>query len=124
MGASLGARVPVAWLSLVGANCVHDDLDALFSKHDRKREPGDAEPTATFFIRFACSGVSLDLSKDRFDLGNKLLAIPWARSFKVLRLVKQFSASSRVYAQWFHWVSRVASAITSSASCSLVSPLS
>jgi len=73
---------------LVGANCIHDDLTAFFSKHDGKREARDAEPSATFFIRLAGCWVSLDLSKDRLDLGNKLLAIPWARSFKILRLVK------------------------------------
>jgi len=74
--ASPRARLPVAWLFLVGANCVHDNLDALSPKHDRKREPGDAEPTATLFIRFACLGVLLDLFKDRINLVNKLPAVP------------------------------------------------
>ena len=86
--ASPRALVPVARLLLVGTNCVHDDFDALFSKHDGKRESCDAEPAATFLIRLTRFGVSFDLSKNRFDLGNKIPAIPWPRSFQILRLVK------------------------------------
>ena len=93
--------MPVAGLPLVGAYRVQDDLDALFSKHDGKREPRNAEPAATFFIRLTCFGVSPDLSKHRLDLGDELLAVAWARSFQILRLMKEFWALLN-----FKWVAQ------------------
>ena len=84
------------WLPFVGAYGVHDDLEALLSKHDGKREPRDAEPAASFFIRLTCFGVSPDLNKYRLDLGDELLAKVWAPSTQFAAYNKIASAKEMV----------------------------
>ena len=90
--------MPVARLSLVGAYSVDDDLVALFSKNYREGEPCDAKPSTPFLVWFSCLRVASYLGKDRLDLGNKFLPIPRSRAFQILRLMKEFSARSSVYA--------------------------
>ena len=62
--ASLRTRVPIPWLLLVRPYHVHDDLFALFAKHDRERKTGNAQSPAAFFVWFACTRVASNLRED------------------------------------------------------------